>query len=190
MPHPPFFHIGSDETATLGLGRTHAYVARRGLSQAFADHVAAMNRAIAPSGARIMLWDDAVEKDPGIMKLLPPGAVIVNYHYEAQSEPFAAVHRASSRAAVSRRWSRPARATGTRSFRPSTPLSPTSAASSARGNVHASSALFETVWHDDGETLYEATWYPVLYAAAASWQSGDVEPQAFAARFPERVLRR
>ena len=38
VPHPPFFHIGSDETATLGLGATQAYVAQRGRSQAYADH--------------------------------------------------------------------------------------------------------------------------------------------------------
>ena len=41
---PPFFHIGSDETATLGLGQTQAYVAQRGRSQAYADHIVAMNR--------------------------------------------------------------------------------------------------------------------------------------------------
>ncbi len=44
--------------------------------------------------------------------------------------------------------------------------------------------LFQTVWHDDGETLYEATWYPVLYAAAAAWQAGDVRPDEFADDFP------
>jgi hexosaminidase len=44
--------------------------------------------------------------------------------------------------------------------------------------------LFETVWHDDGETLYEATWYPVIYAAAAAWQGGNVTPEQFASDFP------
>ena len=44
--------------------------------------------------------------------------------------------------------------------------------------------LFQTVWHDDGETLYEATWYPVIFAAAAGWQSGDVDLTVFAADFP------
>ena len=78
---PPFFHIGSDETATLGLGQTQAYVAQRGRSQAYADHIVAMNRLIAPSGARIMLWDDGIESDPGIMKLIPRTAVVVNWHY-------------------------------------------------------------------------------------------------------------
>jgi hexosaminidase len=45
--------------------------------------------------------------------------------------------------------------------------------------------LFQTVWHDDGETLYEATWYPVAYAAAAAWQSGDASQQQFAESFSQ-----
>jgi len=40
--------------------------------------------------------------------------------------------------------------------------------------------LFDTVWHDDGETLFEATWYPVLYAAAGAWSTTD----GFADDFP------
>ena len=87
---PPFFHIGSDETSTLGLGQTLGYVAKRGRSQAYADHIVAMNRLIAPSGARVMLWDDGIEADPGIMKLIPRNAVIVNWHYgdEKSFEPY------------------------------------------------------------------------------------------------------
>jgi hypothetical protein len=44
--------------------------------------------------------------------------------------------------------------------------------------------LFQTVWHDDGETLYEATWYPVIYAGAAAWEQGDVALDDFARDFP------
>ena len=87
----PFFHIGSDETATLGLGRNARRTStQRGRSQAYADHVVAMNRLIAPSGARIMLWDDGIENDPKIMKLIPKNAVIVNWHYgdETTFEPY------------------------------------------------------------------------------------------------------
>ncbi len=182
VPRPPFFHIGSDETATLGLGRSSAYVKQRGLSQAFADHVAAMNRAIAPSGARIMLWDDAVEKDPGIMKLLPPAAVLVNYHYEAQA-PFA-----GDIARIAGGGFAQMVAPGASNWDEIFPAIDVAIANE-RGFIAAGKnarvlGSFQTVWHDDGETLYEATWYPVLFAAAASWQSGDAQPAQFAADFP------
>ena len=182
VPHPPFFHIGSDETATLGLGRTQAYVAQRGLSATFADHVVAMNRLIAPSGARLMLWDDAIEKDPGIMKLIPPTAVVVNYHYgdEATYAPY--IDR------IARGGFDQMVAPGASNWDEIFPAVDTALANERRfideGKRAHALGLFMTVWHDDGETLYEATWYPVLYAAAAAWQNGDLDPKAFAADFP------
>ncbi len=182
VPHPPFFHIGSDETATLGLGQTRPYVESRGLTQAFADHVLAMNRLVAPSGARLMLWDDAVEKDPGIMKLLPPAAVIVNYHYGAESsfEPYIAKIAGGGFEQMV--------APGASNWDEIFPAIDTALANE-RGFIDDGKrasvlGMFQTVWHDDGETLFEATWYPVLYAAALAWQSGDLDPVQFSADFP------
>jgi hypothetical protein len=40
--------------------------------------------------------------------------------------------------------------------------------------------MFVTVWHDDGQSLYESTWYPLAFAAASAWQqSDDINPYAF-----------
>jgi hypothetical protein len=35
--------------------------------------------------------------------------------------------------------------------------------------------MFMTVWHDDGESLYEATWPALAYAAAVAWQQRPVD---------------
>lgn len=178
----PFFHIGSDETATLGLGRTQAYVAERGRSQAYADHIVAMNRLIAPSGARLMLWDDGIENDPGIMALIPRSAVIVNWHYG--NEPtFAPYIETIARGGFDQMV-----APGARNWNEIFPNVPAALDNERRfideGKAARVLGLFQTVWHDDGETLYEATWYPVLYAAAAAWQSRGAVPEAFARDFP------
>jgi len=178
----PFFHIGSDETATLGLGQTQAYVAQRGRSQAYADHIVAMNRLIAPSGAQLMLWDDGIENDPGIMSLIPRSAVIVNWHYG--NEPTFAPYIST----IARGGFQQMVAPGARNWNEIFP-NVTAALDNERRFIGQGKAarvlgLFQTVWHDDGETLYEATWYPVLYAAAAAWQDGPVAPDAFALDFP------
>jgi hypothetical protein len=180
--NPPFFHIGSDETATLGLGQTAAYVASRGRSAAYADHVVAMNRLIAPSGARIMLWDDGIENDPHIMGLIPKSSVVVNWHYGAETtfQPYI-------RTIASGGFEQMV-APGASNWNEIFPAVNTALANErtfiGEGKAAHVLGLFQTVWHDDGETLYEATWYPVIYAAVAAWQAGDVAPEAFAADFP------
>jgi hypothetical protein len=182
VPHPPFFHIGSDETATLGLGTTQAYVAQRGRSQAYADHIVAMKRLVDPSGARIMLWDDGIEADPSIERLIPRDAVVVNWHYgnEPTFMPFIRTIAAGGFDQMV--------APGDSNWNEIFPNVEYAMANEARFIGEGKSAhvlgLFQTVWHDDGETLYEATWYPVLFAAASAWEPGDVTPERFAADFP------
>ncbi|HTX57685.1 MAG TPA: glycoside hydrolase family 20 zincin-like fold domain-containing protein [Candidatus Acidoferrales bacterium] len=179
VPHPPFFHIGSDETSTLGEGTSAAYVnANGGRSAVYAQHIREMNALIAPSGARVMLWDDGIEADPSIMKLLPHNAVIVNWHYDPEKSYMKYIDLiarggfAQMVAPGANNWSR--------IFPNFANAEPNEQRFIDDGKAAHVLGLFETVWHDDGETLFEATWYPVLYAAADAWSSTD----GFARDFP------
>ena len=182
LGHPPFFHIGSDETATLGLGRTAGYVTQRGRSQAYADHIVAMDKLIALSGARLMLWDDGIEADPAIMALIPKACVVVNWHYGAQPsfEPYIQT--------IARGGFDQMVAPGASNWNEIYPNIAVALANERvfidEGKAARVLGLFQTVWHDDGETLYEATWYPVVYAAASAWESGDAGLARFALDFP------
>ncbi len=141
-----------------------------------------MNRLIAPSGARLMLWDDGIQSDPAIMKLIPSNAVVVNWHYGAEPsfEPYIQT--------IARGGFEQMVAPGASNWNEIFPNVETALANERRFITQGKSAnvlgLFQTVWHDDGETLYEATWYPVIYAAAAAWQGGDLAPERFARDFP------
>jgi hexosaminidase len=179
---PPFFHIGSDETATLGLGSTQSYVAQRGRSNVYAEHIVAMNRLIAPSGARLMLWDDGIEDDPGIMKLIPSNAVVVNWHYGAEPSYERYIQT------IARGGLQQMVAPGASNWNEIFPDIDTALANERtfilEGKESHVLGLFQTVWHDDGETLYEATWYPVIYAAAAAWEEGDLPLERFGRDYP------
>jgi hexosaminidase len=179
VPRPPFFHIGSDETSTLGEGTSTAYVnANGGRSAVYAQHINEMNALIAPSGARVMLWDDGIESDPSIMKLLPRTAVIVNWHYDAEKsfEPYIRTVASGGFqqmvAPGANNWSR--------IFPDLDTALPNERRFIDEGKSVHVLGLFQTVWHDDGESLFEATWYPVLYAAADAWSTSD----GFADDFP------
>jgi hexosaminidase len=183
VPHPPFFHIGSDETFTLGEGATTQYVAAHGgTSRVYAAHVNAMQRIIGPSGARLMLWDDGVERHPEIMNMIPRSAILVNWHYGASKsfEPqIQLIQRGGFQQMV---------APGANNWNEIFPDVATAIENERvfidEGKAAHVLGLFETEWNDDGESLYEATWYPVLYAASAAWEQGDVDPARFQADFP------
>src|SRR5579884_150676 len=182
VPRPPFFHIGSDETSTLGKGKSAQMVAQRGLTQVYAEHVRLMNGLIKPSGARIMLWDDGIENDPAIMKLIPKNAVVVNWHYGKERSFSRYINLLASGgfdqmvAPGDSNWNQIYPDINTALQNERTFIT--------EGKQARVFGLFQTVWNDDGETLFEATWYPVLYAAVSAWEQGSVDPAQFQEDFP------
>jgi hexosaminidase len=167
VPHPPFFHIGSDEAATS--------------RDVYVKHIDDMNALIAPSGARIMLWDDGIEADPSIMRSLPKSAVIVDWHYGA-NEPFAK-YVATIAGGGFAQMVAPGANNWSRVFPDAPEALANERAFIAAGKAAHVLGLFQTVWHDDGETLFEATWYPVIYAASDAWSTVDGFDADFASAF-------
>jgi len=164
----PFVHLGADEPIDLGRGRTPR------TPQAFADHVKRVASFLTGSDARPMIWDDAIQQDRSILALLPKQTVVVTFHYgvEKTYKPYidtiadAGLDQMISPSAAN--------------FNELYPDLGTSYANVARFAAEAKPAkgmlgMFMTVWHDDGETLFEATWPALAYAAATSWQRDPVD---------------
>lgn len=172
----PFFHLGSDEPVDL----KSADIAR-----VFAAHVRRVEAIVRPFGARPMIWDDAIQAHHEILSMIPKDTVIVDFHYGVEQsyakylQPVAAAGFDQMAAPGANNWNE---------IYPRIDLAFDNVArflSDARA-AHVL-GMFMTVWHDDGESLYEATWYPLAFAAASAWQSGDVDrsrfPRAFAWAF-------
>ncbi len=164
----PFVHVGADEPIDLGRGRTPR------TPQVFADHVKRVAAFLAGSGARPMIWDDAIQQDRTILTLLPKDVVIVTFHYgvEKTYQPYIdTVANAGFDQMV---------APGAANWNEIYPDLATSYTNVARFVGEAKTArgmlgMFMAVWHDDGETLFEATWPSVAYAAATAWQQRPVD---------------
>jgi hypothetical protein len=183
VPHPPFFHIGSDEPSDLGRGRAQALVAAQGDGAVYARHVVdTADFVIAHGGARPMVWDDALARHPDLFASLPKQLVFVNWHYgsEATYQPY--IDR------IARGGFEQMVAPGALNWNEIYPDLDAATGNIDRfvgeGKASHVLGLFQTVWHDDGETLFEATWYPVIYAAASAWESGAVDRARFARDFP------
>ncbi|HEY9179731.1 MAG TPA: glycoside hydrolase family 20 zincin-like fold domain-containing protein [Candidatus Baltobacteraceae bacterium] len=182
IPHPPFFHIGSDETSVLGKGQSAALVAQHGLTQVYAQHIRDMNAIVKPSGARLMLWDDGIENDPAIMQLIPRNAVVVNWHYGAE-KTFMPYISLLAKGGFQQMIS-PGDSNWNQIFPDVKTALENERTFIDEGKKAHVFGLFQTVWHDDGESLFEATWYPVLYAATSAWEHGSVDPARYQADFP------
>ncbi|MBV9149581.1 MAG: hypothetical protein JO024_06935, partial [Candidatus Eremiobacteraeota bacterium] len=129
----------------------------------------------------VMIWDDAIQRQPQILDHIPKNTVVVNWKYGADNTFMPYIRTIASRGFDQMV------APGANNWTEIFPDLPTALPNEERFINEGKSAhvlgLFQTVWHDDGETLYEATWFPVLYAAALAWQGGDVTPRQFAGDF-------
>ncbi len=183
VPHAPFFHIGSDEPSDLGRGASQALVTRDGDGAVYARHVAdTANFVTAHHGGRPLVWDDALARHPELFASVPASLVFVNWHYgnEATFRPY--IER------IAKGGFEQLVAPGALNWNQIYPDLDNALANIGRFTTEGKDArvlgLFQTVWHDDGETLFEATWYPVIYAAASAWERGPVDTARFAHAFP------
>ena len=164
----PFVHLGADEPIDLGRGRTPR------TPQVFAGHVKRVAAFVAGTGTRPMIWDDAVQQNPAILPLLPKDVVVVTFHYGVEKtykQYIDTVATAGFDQMI---------APGAANWDEIYPDLATSYTNVARFAAEAKGArgmlgMFMTVWHDDGSTLFEATWPPVAYAAATAWQHVPVD---------------
>jgi hexosaminidase len=182
VDQPPFFHIGADEPLDLGRGRSEALVAREGEGPVYTRHVVETARFIAERGIRPLIWDDALSRHPELFAQLPKSLVFVSWHYKPEKTYASYIKRIAD--AGFEQMLAPA-AANTDELYPDidTALANIDGFVSDGKNAHVL-GLFQTVWHDDGETLFEATWYPVLYAAASAWEEKSVDRTRFTADFP------
>ncbi|GAC1412850.1 MAG: hypothetical protein NVSMB64_23070 [Candidatus Velthaea sp.] len=171
----PFFHIGADEPLDLGRGRTPR------TAQAFADHVNRLAAVVSSGGARPMIWDDAIQQDRSILQLIPKNTVIVTFHYGA--EPSFAKYIATVADAGFEQMISPGANNWNEIYADLDTAYANAAQFAADGKRARVLGMFDTVWHDDGESLFEASWAPVAFAAASAWQAAPVDRATWHATF-------
>ena len=177
----PYAHIGADETAELGLGRTRDEVRQQGLGKVYLDFLSKIDATLAPNHKRLLFWGDIAENQPDLVGTLPKDMIAVPWHYDAAPdftkaiEPFTKAGLETWVAPGVNNWSR---------------LYPNN--NEALGNIRAfvrdgqklgATGMLNTVWNDDGEGLFDQDWFGVLFGAAAAWQSGESSEAAFTASY-------
>jgi hexosaminidase len=173
----PYAHIGADETAELGLGRTRDQVKQQGLGKVYLDFLSSIHATLAPNHKQLLFWGDIAVNSPELVGTLPKDMIAVPWEYDAkpdftsQIEPFKKAGLETWVAPGVNNWNR---------------LYPNN--NEAMGNIRpfvrdgqklGSTGMLNTVWNDDGEGIFDENWFGVLFGAAAAWQPGESQESAF-----------
>jgi hexosaminidase len=166
----PFLHIGADETFELGQGKTAADVKQRSLGAVYIDFLTQIHSELAPLHRRLLFWGDVAMNDPARVNDMPKDMIAVAWHYEPEPnfdrwlDPYTKAGMETWVAPGVNNWSRlyPNNDAALRNIQGFV----------AAGQKAGSTGMLNTIWDDDGEGLFAADWYGVLFGAAAAWQKG------------------
>ncbi|HEY3287464.1 MAG TPA: glycoside hydrolase family 20 zincin-like fold domain-containing protein [Gemmatimonadaceae bacterium] len=168
-----FVHLGADETFELGKGQTKEAVAKDGLGNVYLKFLGDIERELRAQGSKktFLFWGDIAMESPQLVNSLPKDMVAVAWNYwstgnfERYLTPFSGSGMQTWVAPGVNNWSM---------TYPDNNIALKNIQGFVRdGQKLGATGMLNTSWGDDGEEIFNQTWYGVLFGAAASWQPGE-----------------
>jgi hexosaminidase len=184
----PFLHIGGDEPRELGSGQSRRVVEQAGPLGVYLTHLIRVRTLLAPHQRRLMFWADVVVKNPELVRDFPPDMIPMSWNYD--------------RADSLERWLRPFRqpkreffvcpgaSNWNRVFPDLAVAIPNIRGFTRAGQQAGAIGQLNCTWDDNADALFGLCWYPLLYGAAAAWQSGECDSARFRAAFDWAFFRK
>ncbi|HEU4595850.1 MAG TPA: glycoside hydrolase family 20 zincin-like fold domain-containing protein [Pyrinomonadaceae bacterium] len=163
-----FFHIGADETFELGRGRSAEAVKAQGVGAIYFEHLRRVREILKPYDRRLMFWGDIALNHPELIGGIPKDMIVMNWDYAARHDFKARIDL--FRKAGLEQFVCPGVQSWNQVF-PNLDTANTNIRNFVRdGQAAGVLGMMNTQWDDDGESLFEMTWYAVALGAAAAWQ--------------------
>ncbi|MDQ8153320.1 MAG: family 20 glycosylhydrolase, partial [Gemmatimonadota bacterium] len=168
-----FVHLGADETFELGKGQTKEAVTRDGIGPVYLKFLGDIQRSLRAQGSKktFLFWADIAEKEPKLVSSLPQDMIAVAWNYwstsgfEKSLTPFSGSGMQT--------WVAPGVSNWSMTY-PDNNIALKNIQGFVRdGQKLGASGMLNTSWGDDGEEIFNQTWYGVVFGAAASWQKGE-----------------
>lgn len=176
-----FVHLGADETFELGRGQTAERVKTEGIGAVYLDFLTQIANALRPSGKKFLFWGDVALSSPELVHTLPKDLIAVPWVYGEDTSytrfitPF--------RDAGMETWVAPGVSSWNRVY-PNNAVALVNIQRFVRdGQRLGATGMINTSWDDDGEALFNQTWYGDLFGAAAAWQAGESSIDAFTSSY-------
>ena len=129
----------------------------------------------------MLFWGDRPLKAPEIIPQLPRDSIAATWAYNANEKfpEFISPFRQAGLDVIvcpsANNWSKPA---------PDFDVAVTNIGRFvAEGVRQHALGMLNTIWFDDGESLFDVTWYPIVYSASAAWAGADLPRDSFDAAF-------
>ena len=153
-----------------------------GLGAVYLDYMKQIVVDLTPLHRKLLFWGDIAMHDPDLVKQMPASfkqaTIAVAWEYNPQPKGYAKYITPFTDAGIEtwvapgvNNWSRvyPNYNNGLDNIQQFT----------AQGQALGATGQLNTVWNDDGEALFNANWYGVLFGAEAAWHKGEASIPAF-----------
>ena len=176
-----FFHIGADETFELGQGQSKDIAAAKGVGAVYFEHLDRVRELLKPYNRKLIFWGDIALNHPDLIGDIPKDLIVANWDYAPREsyntriEPFK--NAGLQQLVCPGIWS-------WNQIFPNIESSSKNIINFLRdGQTAGAIGMLNTSWDDDGESLFEMSWYGVVLGAAASWQVQPFDQTVFDADF-------
>jgi hexosaminidase len=172
-----FFHIGEDETFELGEGQSKDAAKARGVGAIYFEHLNRVRDVLKPYNRRLMFWGDIALHHPDLIGNIPKDMIVMNWQYGARDDFWSDIKPLQD--AGLQQFVCPGAQNWNQIF-PNLDAASKNIVNFVRDGQKAGAiGMMNTTWDDDGESLFEDTWYSIVLGAAASWQEGTVDVDKF-----------
>jgi len=176
-----FVHLGADETFELGRGQTADRVKSVGIGAVYLDFLKQIADALRPSGKKFLFWGDVALSSPELVNTIPKDLIAVPWTYGADTSYVRFI--APFRNVGMETWVAPGVSSWNRVY-PDNAIALVNIQRFVRdGQRLGATGMINTSWDDDGEALFNQTWYGDLFGAAAGWQEGESSIDSFASSY-------
>jgi len=183
-----FFHIGADEVFELARGRSAEEVKARGVGAVYFEHLKRVRELLLPYKRRLMFWGDIALNHPALLPGVPRDMIAMNWDYTPR--PTYEGRIGLFQKAGLEQFVCPGVWSWNQIF-PNTDASSVNITNFVRDGQRAGVlGVMNTQWDDDGEALFENSWYGVVLGAAASWQAAPLDLASFERDFDWAFFRR